>query len=67
MVGDDFRQGALLAVNHSGDSDSTGAIFGNIVGTGYGHGGIPNQWLDELELKNVIAEVAEDLFAQYGA
>ena len=28
---DDFKKGVLLAVNHSGDSDSTGAITGNIL------------------------------------
>ena len=64
VAGDDFRKGALLAVNHSGDSDSTGAIFGNIAGAGYGRGLIPNAWLDALELKNVIEEVAGDLFTQ---
>ena len=26
------KKGILLAVNHSGDSDSTGAITGNILG-----------------------------------
>ena len=62
----DFRS-LTLAVNHSGDSDSTGAIFGNIVGTAYGRGSIPSPWLDELELKDVIEEVAGDLLAQVGA
>ncbi len=65
VAGDDFRKGALLAVNHSGDSDSTGAIFGNILGAIYGTSIIPRQWLDELELKDVIEEVACDLFDQF--
>ncbi len=30
--GDEFERGVLLAINHSGDSDSTGAIAGNILG-----------------------------------
>jgi ADP-ribosylglycohydrolase len=32
VVKDDFKKGILLSVNHSGDSDSTGSITGNILG-----------------------------------
>jgi ADP-ribosylglycohydrolase len=31
-----FEEAVVLAVNHSGDSDSTGAIVGNICGALYG-------------------------------
>ena len=60
-AGDDFARGVLLAVNHDGDSDSTGAITGNILGALYGFEAIPVPWLDELELAALITEVAEDL------
>ena len=33
LVATDFADGVVLAVNHGGDSDSTGAITGNILGT----------------------------------
>lgn len=42
-----FEEGVTLAVNHSGDSDSTGAITDNL--------------LDGLELRGVIQSVADDL------
>jgi ADP-ribosylglycohydrolase len=42
-----FRRGLLLAVNHSGDSDSTGAITGNILGAHLGKAKIPASWLKE--------------------
>ncbi|MBQ6331783.1 MAG: ADP-ribosylglycohydrolase family protein [Clostridia bacterium] len=29
---DDFSKGIIAAVNHNGDSDSTGAVTGNILG-----------------------------------
>jgi len=58
---DDFRSGVLLAVNHSGDSDSTGAITGNILGALLGESGIPQEWLDELELREVISQIGDDL------
>src|SRR5882672_1496288 len=47
---DDFARGVLLAVNHSGDSDSTGAITGNLLGLMLGVSAIPEKWLSELEL-----------------
>jgi ADP-ribosylglycohydrolase len=62
VAGDDFRQGALLAINHSGDSDSTGSITGNILGAIHGISIIPEEWLAELELKEVIEELAVDLY-----
>ncbi len=63
LMAKDFRQGVVMAVNHDGDSDSTGAITGNILGAAYGVKAIPNEWLEPLELKSVIIELAEDLWA----
>lgn len=53
----------VLAVNHDGDSDSTGAITGNLLGVMLGTDAIPNRWLEPLELRSVIEEVASDLWA----
>ena len=61
LVARDFHHGVILAVNHDGDSDSTGSITGNLLGTLYGVDAIPQQWLEPLELREVIAEIAEDL------
>jgi ADP-ribosylglycohydrolase len=62
LVARDFRHGVILAVNHDGDSDSTGAITGNLLGTLHGLDAIPTQWLDPLELRDVISEIAGDLY-----
>lgn len=56
----DFESGVRMAVNIEGDSDSVGAIAGNILGALHGEGVIPKRWLDSLELREVIGEVAED-------
>lgn len=56
-----YKKAVLAAVNHSGDSDSTGSITGNIVGLLNGKSTIPSEWIEELELKKLIAETAEDL------
>lgn len=61
LVAKDFEHGVALAVNHSGDSDSTGAIVGNLLGAQLGISAIPGRWLDGLELRSVIEAVADDL------
>lgn len=55
----DFKRGVRLAVNHSGDSDSTGAITGNILGALLGKGAVPGEWIKKLELRGVIEGLAE--------
>lgn len=57
-----FEEGVLLAVNHTGDSDSTGSLTGNILGAMWGKGAIPTGWLQDLELRDVIEQVARDLY-----
>ena len=58
----DFEKAVCAAVNHSGDSDSTGAICGNMMGAMLGLDAIPSYYLENLELKEVIQEIASDLF-----
>ncbi|MDV8146370.1 ADP-ribosylglycohydrolase family protein [Arthrobacter sp. B10-11] len=58
-----FRMAIALAVNHSGDSDSTGSIAGNILGAYYGEEGLPAEWLESLEAPEVIREIAGQLVA----
>ncbi|MDQ5879590.1 MAG: hypothetical protein QG638_2326, partial [Pseudomonadota bacterium] len=57
----DVETGVIMAVNHDGDSDSTGLIAGHLLGAIHGVSAIPQRWLDPLELREVIEEVADDL------
>ena len=57
----DFSAGIIAAVNHNGDSDSTGAVTGNILGALLGNEAIEKKWKENLELYNVIQEMADDL------
>ena len=57
------REAIVAAVNHSGDSDSTGAITGNIVGTLNGTAALPAEWVERVELRDVIETVSRDLAA----
>jgi ADP-ribosylglycohydrolase len=56
-----FRAAVALAVNHSGDSDSTGSIAGNILGAYYGEQCLPADWLERLEAPHVIRGMADML------
>ena len=61
---DDFSRAVTAAVNHCGDSDSTGAVTGYLLCASLGIRGIPEKFLRDLELKDVILEVAEDLYRE---
>jgi ADP-ribosylglycohydrolase len=56
-----FKAAIALAINHSGDSDSTGSIAGNILGAHYGEECLPADWLGALEAPEVIRGMAEQL------
>jgi ADP-ribosylglycohydrolase len=58
----DFRKAITVSVNHDGDSDSTGAVTGNILGAYLGFEKIPSKYIEPLELKEVIEEIAVDLY-----
>lgn len=59
-----FEKTVICATNHDGDSDSTGAIAGNIIGAYLGYKAIPNYYVDNIELKDIIIEIATDLSSE---
>lgn len=64
LVAKDFRSGLRMAVNHSGDSDSTGAIAGNILGAVHGCRNLPGEWHRyDRPAAVIIPPMARDLAA----
>lgn len=59
---DNFDKAITVSVNHSGDSDSTGAVTGNILGTLCGYEAIPQKYKENLELHDLILKTADELF-----
>ena len=59
---EDFDAALIAAVNHNGDSDSTGAVAGNILGTYLGYERIPEKYKNDLELRDTILQIADDLY-----
>ena len=49
---DSFEEAMILAVNHGGESDSTGAVTGNILGAAVGYEAIPQFFKDDLEMRS---------------
>ncbi|MBE3011711.1 ADP-ribosylglycohydrolase family protein [Microbispora sp. NEAU-D428] len=60
LAAPDPRTALLLAVNHSGDSDSTGAICGNILGAWHGAEALPAEWAAVVEGRGTITDIAGD-------
>lgn len=57
----DFKGCMICAVNHGGDSDSTGAVAGNIIGAILGYDAIPDEFPASLQLHDLIVEMADEL------
>lgn len=59
---DTFEEGAIKAVNLGEDTDTVGAVYGQLAGAYYGIGAIPRRWLDKVVLKDIIIGVADGLY-----
>ena len=59
---DSIEDAMIAAVNHGGDSDSTGAVTGNILGAAIGYEAIPQFYKDDLEMHDLILHMADDLY-----
>ncbi|MDE6135790.1 MAG: ADP-ribosylglycohydrolase family protein, partial [Muribaculaceae bacterium] len=55
----DFNACMISAVNHGGDSDSTGAVAGNIIGAILGFEAIPDKFKDTIQLKELLLSTAD--------
>ncbi len=64
LAAPDARSAILAAVNHSGDSDSTGAICGNIVGALSGEAALPAEWTPTLDVVDIVIQAADDLWCE---
>ena len=56
-----FEKAVLASINHSGDSDSTGAITGNIMGALLGDSSIPNTFKRKVELQDMLSQLSIDM------
>jgi hypothetical protein len=64
LAAPDPLAGLLASVNHSGDSDSTGSICGNLLGAAHGTAAVPRSLFERLDLADVVTRMADDLWFQ---
>ncbi len=64
---DQIHTALSLAVTHSGDSDSTGAICGNILGALHGETALPPVLAFEVEGRGTILALADDFIYEFTA
>jgi ADP-ribosylglycohydrolase len=60
-VAKSFKEGLKVAVTHSGDSDSTGAIAGNLLGLMFPDEVMSHLGRQEIECSDLINRLARDL------
>ena len=61
LAASDFREGLLAVVNHGGDTDVHGALYGQLAGAIYGSTGIPQTWSRTLLRRELLTDVADRL------
>ena len=54
-----FEEGMIAAVNLGGDSDSIGAVYGQIAGAYYGFEAIPERWVKAVKTWQVVDDLIE--------
>ncbi len=57
----DFEKALIASVNHSGDSDSTGAVTGNILGSYLGLSKIPDKFKQKIDVLDIIDSISRQL------
>lgn len=58
LIGKSFEHGLRIAVTHSGDTDSTAAIAGNMLGLMYPDQVFAHRWFSEVGGRDLIAPIA---------
>ena len=56
-----YEQTVLAAANLGDDADTTAAICGQLAGAVYGLSGIPQRWIREIAMPDIIAKLARGL------
>ena len=62
-----FEEGLIAAVNLGGDSDSIGAVFGQIAGAYYGFDAVPDRWVKAIKTWRKVDELIEGFLDALGS
>ena len=56
-----YKEGVLTAVNLGGDTDTTGAVAGGLLGLCYGINGIPENWVENISRYDDVVDLCDKL------
>ena len=59
MNAEHYKEAIIASTNIGGDTDTIGAIVGSMAGIYYGFESIPSNWLDKLQRKEYLMELAD--------
>ncbi len=62
---DDYKAAVIAAANHDGDTDSTASMAGAIVGTRSGASAIPSAWIEQVENRPLLEQMALQLHTYF--
>lgn len=57
----DFESGLKAVIALGDDTDTTGAVYGQLAGAYWGVDAIPQRWCDKLLQREAIVQLADDL------
>ena len=58
---DSFEEAILMAANLGDDADATAAICGQLAGAYYGISGIPEKWVNQIRMLDVMEKMVDEL------
>ena len=56
-----FKDGMLAVIRLGGDTDTNGAIYGQLAGAYYGYDAIPEEWRKNVYQADELVKIADDL------
>lgn len=60
---DDIEEAIVTTVNRGGDTDTIGAVVGAVAGARFGASDLPDRWLDVLDHRSELEQLADELAA----
>ena len=58
---DSFEEGCIKVINLADDSDTVGAVYGQLAGAYYGYDAIPERWREKIVQREMIENMADQL------
>ncbi|GAA4859818.1 hypothetical protein GCM10023222_09070 [Saccharopolyspora cebuensis] len=65
-IADALPEAFAVSALHDGDRHATAVVCGQVLGMVRGPGALPRRWIDQLDLRDVLAEMTDDVIVGAG-